>query len=285
MNISHRDVGRNFVRLLGMTAVMVATSAHAGPFTSIRIGDQDGFGFNPTTGLVRANASHTTPADTNLNGLLQQTEFLPDLNKDGSVATGAGDDFDNRSVAEKANTGPLGGSGFTDSGSLGFKWTDISLSTSFTGPNFPDPAGAALPNSPAFLFKFHVNAADVAVGSQLSFNLIFGDYDTAPANVTLSFASATQRTATLATQSGADDGLIQAVSALLNFTEVFTSDGLGGYDGFLNVNFNAPNEPYMAFDFVELSTTGIARGLPEPGSLALLALGLAGLTVARRRKQ
>src|SRR5438105_2025081 len=138
-----------------VAAFLLAPPAMAVPFDFVRVGDLDGFGFTNTSGLVRATgAPHTTPADTNGNDLLQQTEFLPDLNKNGSVATGSGDDFDNRSAAEIANTAPVGGHGFTDTGSSGSKWTDISLSTSFTGPNFPDPAGPGVPNQPEFLFQF-----------------------------------------------------------------------------------------------------------------------------------
>jgi len=42
---------------------------------------------------VRATGvPHTTPADTNGNSLLKQGEYLPDINKNGSVATRSGDE-------------------------------------------------------------------------------------------------------------------------------------------------------------------------------------------------
>ena len=107
-------------------ALLLAPAAWAGPvFDYIRIGDRDGFGFTPTAGLVRADPGHVTAADTNGNGILEQGEFLPDLNKDGGSCTGCGDDFDKRSAAEKGNTATPGGSGFTN-GALtsGSKWTD-----------------------------------------------------------------------------------------------------------------------------------------------------------------
>ncbi len=134
------------------------------------------------------------------------------------------------------------------------------------------------------MYKFFVATADVDPSTQLFFNLIFGDYDVVPANVTLTFASAPARTVTLTTQPGAADGLIQAASALLNFTEVFTAHAGGGWDGFLRVDFIAPNEPYTAFDFTELSVTKISTDLPEPATLALLGLGLAGLGFSRRKQ-
>lgn len=273
--------------LVFASAVLASSTAFAGPFTFVRIGDKDGFGFGSTGGLVRAtNPPNTTAADTNGNNLLEQTEFLPDLNKNGIVATGQGDDFDNRSAAEKGNTAPLGGDGFTDTGSTGSKWTDISLSTSFTGPDFPDVPpgnGTPVPTEAEFIYDFDVFKADIVAGADLFFNVVFGDYDVSPANITLTFASAASRTLPLTLQSNASDGLIQASSTFLNFNEVFT-DGGTVWNGYLKVKFVGPNEPYTAFDYTELSRTQIPTTVPDAGSTAfLLAGGLAGLAGAARR--
>jgi MYXO-CTERM domain-containing protein len=56
----------------------------------------------------------------------------------------------------------------------------------------------------------------------------------------------------------------------------------GKWNGFLDVRVLAPGEPYLAFDFVELSTRPIINA-PAPGALALLALG--GLLAHRRRRR
>ena len=275
---------------VSIAAACIAGPVMADPFDFVRIGDKDGFGYTNTAGLVRATgAPHDTPADTNGNGLLEPTEFLPDLNKDGAVATGRGDDFDNRSAAEISNTAALGGHGFTDAGSSGSKWTDISLSTSFltTFPGstkFPDPAGPGLPNEPVFQFNFHVNGGDITTGSSIFFNLVFGDYDVIPANVNLSFASAAARTIGLTVQPGAADGLVQAATTTLAFGEVFTGDGSGGWNGSVRVGFIAPNEPYTAFDFAELSLIPIPIGpVPEPATYALMLVGLAAVGWVGRR--
>ena len=79
--------------------------------------------------------------------------------------------------------------------------------------------------------------------------------------------------------------MIQAAFANLLFGEVFTTDGAGGWNGFLQVDFIAPNEPYTAFDFAELSTTQIRQdAVPEPGSMVLLGTGVLALMLRLRRK-
>ena len=100
----------------------------------------DGFGDSPTASNHVANG-----ADADSDGLLEDGEFLINCNGNGSVATGSGDDFDNRSAGEKADTA-VTDSVFSDVASSGSKWTDISLSTSFSNPDFPDTGGTGMPS-------------------------------------------------------------------------------------------------------------------------------------------
>jgi peptidoglycan hydrolase CwlO-like protein len=113
--------------LTSIGSIIGASSANAAGFSSIRIGDKDGFGYGKAEGYSAANGGK---ANVSGKGVLTNGDFLPDLNKNGKLATGQGDDFDNRIGAEKSNK-LVTGSGFSDKGSTGSKYTDISLSTSF----------------------------------------------------------------------------------------------------------------------------------------------------------
>jgi len=274
----------------------VAAGAQAAQWTELRIGDRDGFGYNPA-GLVNSNGA---AADTDADGILEPTEYLPDLNADGETQYSKGDDFDNRSAAEVANTA-VSGAGFTDNGTTGSKFTDISLSQSYdtssaasqvydngvygTGGAFPMPPSNTLPNQPGFVFDFFVATADVVAGTDVFFNMIFGDYDVSPANILFTRADTTTFTLGVTTQPGAQDGLIQAATATLNFADVFTATG-GGYDGYLEVDFVAPSEPYTAFDVVNLSPIEGIPAIPLPAAawMGFSLLGSLGAVRGLRRK-
>lgn len=289
-----------------------ATTARAGVL--VRIGDQDGFGYGAATGFVSANpgppGNNPLPANVNGDPFLKSGDFLPDINKNGSVATGSGDDFDLRGTAELNNTANTAGTGVTiRSGTTGSKFTDISLSTSYDnssshdkvliggdpktglqfgqGGAFPSSPSNTLPNQPGFVFQFTVSKADLAANTPIFFNLVFGDYDVKPAQVDLTLANGSKKTIDLLTQNDYNaDGLIQAATGTLNFSDVLT-DGGSVWNGMLKVDFNAPKEPYTAFDYVELSTERLVRPSPEPSTVVAALAGLpvlVGRWWARRRK-
>ena len=234
-----------------------STAAVAEPFEFIRIGDDDGFGFTATGQLVRATPPpHVQPADTNGDGRLRPDEFLPDLNADGGVAWTSRDNFDNRSENERSDQS-ISCVGCSDTArSSGSSWTDLSLSVSAPNTDWPDSDGPPLPNNALFRFSFTVDQADITKGSQIFFNIVFGDYDVNPALVAVAARNQPPRMLQLRNQ-GRADGLIQARSAILEFDEVFESSDTGDWLGFLEVIFLAPADPYTAFDFVELSLLDI----------------------------
>ena len=270
---------------IALGTVISASSVQAATFTAIRIGDVDGFGYEDGAGFKAANGGS---ANVNGVGVLGTGDFLPDLNGNGILATNYGDDFDNRTAAE-IRKNYLTGNGFTDQGSTGSEFTDISLSTSFRR-TFPDTVAHPFPgdgnprtrsdNQPSFKFDFFVDSADIITGTPLYFNLVFGDYDVAPAQVLLTRVDGSTFTQALTRQPGNQDGLIQAAFVPLEFSDVFTASGRG-FDGFLRINFIAPNEPYTAFDFAEISTSQLAiapEPIPEPSTtLGVLAFGALGV--------
>ncbi len=288
------------------TLILSMTPVFAVPFTEIRIGDVDGFGYGAAAGFFAANGG---AANIGAGGVLGAEalptigDFLPDLNGDGTVQISQGDDFDNRSAAEVGGTS-LAGSGFIDMGSTGSQFTDISLSTSYdassaannvfnantgtsgVGGTFPMPPSGTLPNQPGFVFDFFVASADITAGTPVFFNMLFGDYDIVPANLLFTRADTTTFTAAVTPQNSAQgqDGLIQSAFATLAFTDLFSA-ALGGWDGRIGVDFVAPNEPYTAFDFVELSVTPITLNpVPVPAAVWLFGTALMGLIGFSKRR-
>jgi len=241
------------------------------PFVVIRVGDIDGFGYGTGAGFTAANGG---PVNVGMGGVLGAEmlptigDFLPDLNLGGGVLTGGGDDFDNR-LGET-----IAGSGFTDVATTGELFTDIALSTSYdasstaltvyndntgtsgAGGAFPVPPSTTLSNQPGFVFDFFVATGDITSGTPIFFNFVFADYDVQPATLDFERMDGSTFMIVVTPQNNAQmqDGLIQVATASLAFADVFTPT-IGGFDGFLKVDFMAPNEPYTAFDYVELSVT------------------------------
>lgn len=297
---------RKSLRSFHQPALLIAFSLCASVARAqflIRIGDADGFGYQSAPGFFAANGGF---ANRDSIGILASRDRLPDINRDGAVATGRGDDFDLRTASEIANTSLSVGNGVTNIGTVGSKFTDISLSTSYdtsssartvliggnpntglirgAGGPFPTPPASTLPNQPGFVFQFSVDKNALSSSSLIFFNLVFGDYDVVPADIQLTKANNSTRILNLVQQDSAvADGLIQAATATLNFGDVFT-DGGSVWTGSLKVDFIAPNEPYTAFDYVELSTIPLV-GVPEPGVVTLFLAGLTGAGWMFRRRQ
>lgn len=278
-----------------------SNGVHAQLFNYVRIGDVDGFGFggasgNGPTGNPYVNDLGGNP-DRNNNGILDNGDMLPDLNEDGSVALTSGDDFDNRNGEGISFSDP---SVVTDNGISGVEYTDISLSRSYdnssslgnvwnhntgtqgSGGSFPDGDSWTLPNQPGFVFDFLIPDSSISTAQDIFFNLVFADYDVTPANIKLTFNGGGTRTLGVSRQGGGEDGLVQSAFVKMNFSDVFTAIG-SDFRGFLQVDFQAPNEPYTAFDYVELSTEQIA--IPEPSTVGFFTLaGLGAFLLYRRRR-
>jgi len=303
---------------LALTICVIAGPAMSDPFESARIGDQDGFGFEalPDSEFDALDAFDGTRADVNGNGRLEQTEFLPDLTDDGKVAPeenfgvdeGDGDDFDNRNAEADTCIGCT-----TGGNAAGKAFTDISLSTSYDdsqaddsifnanaepNPDKPFPEnregeGSAFPagdpdnlsNQPGFVFDFSVPKEDITEGTNLFFNMVFGDFGVTPGEIELSGPNIDGTKTIELTQQDTDieDGLIQAATATLAFEDIFSMNGTD-YEADLNVDFVAPNEPYTAFDFAELSASEISlTPVPSPATALFFVVGLGGLAALRIR--
>ena len=237
-----------------------------GAFSSIRIGDFDGFGFGDGEGLT---APYGGPVNRDGSGLLSTQDFLPDFNGDGKYSNrDGGDPFDNRSGEEVAGTF-LTGDGYEDTGSTGSDYTDLFLGKAFAnkssstyGNSFPDGDPKTLPNTPGFKFRFKVAKDKLPEGTPLFLNVVLGDFDVEPVQVILNSGDGNTVTKEVtASAKGKKDGMIQTSYLSLEFDQVFTdgdANGEAGYWlGYLDVDFDAPDEPTLAFDFAEIATKEI----------------------------
>jgi hypothetical protein len=263
-------------RCLMMAALMSGT-ADDGRGRIARIGDVDGFGFGDGAGFKAANKK---AANVRGKEVLGGGDFLPDINQDGTVQIGNGDDFDLRSGDEIQDSNNEFGDGVTNTkGTVGSKFTDISLSKSYQksskarrvqvrdeatdrfifgeGGPFPFPANTQGMTQPGFVFQFEILKEDLPGQTPIFFNMVFGDYDVSPAKIQITRKDGTIKIVNVNINARAEDGLIQAATATLKFTDVF-QDGGKTWKGFLKVDFQAPQEPFTAFDYVELSTTALA---------------------------
>ncbi len=297
-------------RIKSLVAGLLLISAlPVGADELVRIGDIDGFGYGAATGWQAAGSGL---ANAGGNVVITAGDYLPDINNNGRLATGQGDDFDLRSVNEAADNLAAYSAGdgvVLNSGMQGVDFTDISLSTSYgtsqagndvlidptysnplpsssfgAGGTFPAPP-PTLPNQPGFEFNFTASKANYSSPDPIFFNLIFGDYDVTPAFIRITRADNTTRILTLMTQGAGNDGLIQAATATLGFFDVFTDGGGLVWNGSLKVDFVANNEPYTAFDYVELSTRALVNPVPAPPTLLLGLIGTPILAYMRARRR
>jgi hypothetical protein len=193
------------------------------------IGDPDGFGIDPT-GLMRASASHTDPADVDGDGIIDPNEYLPDWNTNGACNTG--DPFDFRSAAEAAD-------------SWGAEWTDHGI------------VGSGASHLAAFHFTFPPPVVGDSDYQDPHFiNFVFGDYDVSPTTVDID-----GDIVELSVQGSGNDGLVQSAFAEVAWSAVA--------DGEVIITVHAPNEPYLAFDYALLDTSRLADADSDgiPGSI------------------
>ena len=242
-------VHRHVLSAAIVTAMMSALPAGA---VSIQIGDVDSFGFNASDPSLQNVAGDQI--DLNGDGVLGVDEALPSLDGNSSVATGSGDDFDNRSAAEKADDAA--------------KWTDVSLSTSFdAGPGDLDDV--------AFTLTFSAPQSGDADYVDHFLNIISGDVGDPGGSVTV---DGTTQTITSFAGEGLLDGGVTLTSVIIPLADML--------DGQLDFSFSG-SDPYVAFDAMLLDPSQRAPetpAIPVPASLPLLAAGICGLALLRRRR-
>lgn len=221
---------RNLIKT-GTFGLALALALPAAAVTRL-IGDVDGFGYSSAL-LVGARAANGGLADVDGDGVVEAGEFLIDFNRNGSVAIGSGDDFDNRSDAELAAAD-------------GAQHTDFAI------------VGQGTSNGRQFVFTFPVPVpGDIDFGVDHFINFVFGDYDVVPATLSVDgvVVALTQQS-----NGSGQDGLVQSAFATVPWSKMT--------DGIVVIEVIAPAEPYLAFDYALLDTDEFADcdldSVPDP---------------------
>ncbi|MEW6535301.1 MAG: PEP-CTERM sorting domain-containing protein [Candidatus Auribacterota bacterium] len=240
--------------VLTLAAIAILAQASVSSAVTVYIGDKDGFGYGDGSPYV--NEIGGDP-DINNNGILDPGDALPDLPPpNGSVATGSGDDFDHRSAAELAS-GP---------GGNGLYYTDVALSDS-NNTSFPNQDKIA--HGVTFTFTFAVpTIGDFDYGEDHFVNLVYADYDVIPMTAVVEGVTVELDGNTF----GGIDGFIWRAYKVIPWAQMT--------DGVVTIQINAPNEPYVAFDYALLDTTAIPVqpiAIPEPATMILFGSALVAL--------
>lgn len=243
------------MRTFGLSLLIVLGLVVNGHALTQYIGDLDGFGFGDGSSYFNADGG---PTDLNSNGVLDSGDGLPDIDGDGDVGawSGGGDNFDNRSTSESNDTS-------------GAQWTDVALSSGYT-------SAPGLARDASFTFVFTVpGSSDPYYGQNHFINLVYGDYDVKPMTAVV---EGVEVPLWGYIESGDLDGTIWRTYAPILWADML--------DGIVTIDINAPEEPYVAFDYVLLDVRPI-NPVPEPSTFLLLGAGLAILAffACRKRKE
>jgi hypothetical protein len=153
------------------------------------------------------------------------------------------------------------------------------------GPNFPNcftPAVPELPVRSQIIIKFNFNEdGTYSLEEDVEFNPLFGSIDGTEFSFSFDDPSETGVGTWTYTPGAGDPDITAFVAKGGDAFNLFSTGGI-----YTNVEFFTPNNAsggpaglsHMSFYDSDGDLT-----LPEPGSLALLGLGLLGIAVARRR--
>ena len=292
------DLCNDYIALVDVYGVTVdppASNCYS-TFQSIVIGDVDGFGWTGLSDKVSANRGVdplNLPSTPDILDDITQLDFLPaDLNGDGVLGDGEflpaqADEYGGRilsnwtkrSTEELADTLVTGEGSFYApySGRAGAAFTDVVLSGTSTSSGLP-----GVDSNQAIVFDFYIPAAQLQEGTDLYLNMLISEYQSDRVRLTFEEGGGFTEVG-LQKQPAIGCGRILRASVpftgepvhcspydpgeTLTFSDIFTDEG-DFWHGYLKVAFvDAPRtgkyEPYVAIDFIEISTDQESIGGPE----------------------